>query len=106
MRRYILVLLSFGSLVGIAGGQESPSRSLGKRPLIKKQGTVDCGIVEFTPIVLRDRLYRFESVHADYKKGFCPLEIRSDRPGPYFRFIDGAIGAPGILHWDGGYPFR
>ena len=94
MRCLILVLLFVGSLVGIASGQEPQPQSLGERPLIKKLGTVDCGLLECTPIVFRDRLYRFESVRNDYRKGFCPPEKRFQGPGHYFRFIDEASGAP------------
>ena len=68
MRRFILVLLSVGSLVGIAGRQRPQAQSLGEIPLIKKLGTLDCGIVESTPIVFHDRLYRFESVTPGYTK--------------------------------------
>ena len=93
MRCYILALLSVGSLVGIASGQQPQVQSLGERPLIKKRGTVDCGLVEFTPVVFRNRLYRFESVRPGYKKGFCPPEVLPSSPGGYFRFIDEASGA-------------
>ena len=88
MRRYILLLLSVGSLVGIAGGQQPQPQSLGERPLVTKQGTVDCGLVEFTSVVFDDWLYRFESVHAGemdgqrgtiLKKEGCWLRLRADR---------------------------
>ena len=93
MRRYILVLLSVGSLVGIAGGQQPQAQSLGERPLIKKLGTLDCGIVEPTSIVFHDRLYRFKSVPPGYTKDFCPPEVRDTSPGGYFHFIEEAAGA-------------
>jgi len=32
------------------------------KPTIEKLGTIDCDMVGVTPIVLRDRLYRFEYV--------------------------------------------
>ena len=75
-------------LVGVATAEESSPRPPGERPLITKVGTIDCGLLESTPIVFRDRLYRFESVRHDYKKGFCPPEVRREKPGAYFRFID------------------
>ena len=46
------------------------------RPLIKKLGTIDFDIVETTPIVFQDKLYRFEW----------------QRKNKYFRFIDCAAG--------------
>ena len=69
-----------------------------KKPLITKIGTIDCGLLETTPIVFRGMHYRFESVRPDYTRGFCPPEIREARTGPggyfwtgpggYFRFVD------------------
>jgi len=51
-----------------------------KKPSIKKLGTIDCDMVETTPIVFHDRFYRFEYVRANYK--------RNDTGDSYFRFID------------------
>ena len=49
-------------------------------------GTIDCDLVETTPIVFRDRLYRFEYVREKYKP---------NRTGAsYFRFIDVDSGQP------------
>ena len=50
------------------------------RPLIRKLGTLDLGMVETTPVVFRDRLYRFEYVREDY---------HANQTGDsYFQFID------------------
>jgi alpha-L-fucosidase len=50
------------------------------RPLIRKLGTLDLGMVETTPVVFRDRLYRFEYVRKDY---------HANQTGDsYFQFID------------------
>jgi predicted esterase len=50
------------------------------RPEIRKLGTVDLLMVETTPVVYRDRLYRFEYVRKDY---------HANKTGDsYFRFID------------------
>ena len=67
-----------------------------ERPLIRKLGTIDCGMVETTPIVFSGRLYRFESVRPDYMPGLCPPEIRVGwtHPGGYFRFVDVESGEP------------
>jgi hypothetical protein len=54
------------------------------RPTIKKLGTVDLLMVETTPVVFKDRLYRFEYVRANYP---------GNKTGSsYFRFIDVATG--------------
>jgi len=59
------------------------------RPQIKKLGTIDCDMVETTPVVFNGRLYRFEYVRQNYY---------ANRTGDsYFRFVDhetGKIGAP------------
>ena len=55
-------------------------KSTAGKPLIRKMGTIDCDMVETTPVVFRDRLYRFEYVRANYKP---------NRTGAsYFRFVD------------------
>jgi len=56
------------------------------RPRIRKLGTIECDLVEATPIVFGGRLYRFEYVRTQYK----PNKTGSS----YFRFIDVATGEP------------
>src|SRR4051795_4114229 len=86
------------------------------RPQIRKLGTLDLDMVEATPVVFKDRLYRFEYVRKDYKP--------NTTGDSYFRFIDVAAGKPtpafahgydlgcayaeggtmwafGVDHWDG-----
>lgn len=47
----------------------SAESSLGtRRPVIRKLGTIDCDLVETTPLVFRNTLYRFEWVRASYRK--------------------------------------
>ena len=56
------------------------------KPRIRKLGTLDCDMVETTPIVFQGQLYRFEYVrasHWDNKTGKA-----------YFRFINVATGRP------------
>ena len=54
------------------------------RPLIEKMGTIDCDMVETTPVVFNGRLYRFEYVRANY---------RNNKTGDsYFRFVDHETG--------------
>ncbi len=55
------------------------------RPLVKKLGTIDCDMVETTPIVFKGRLYRFEYVRDKYYK---PNKTGKS----YFRFIDMETG--------------
>jgi len=50
------------------------------KPSIKKLGTVDCDMVETTPIVFQDRLYLFEYVRPNY--------WQNKTENSYFRFID------------------
>jgi len=54
------------------------------RPAIRKLGTIDCDIVETTPVVFRDRLYRFEYVRERY--------VPNETGDSYFRFVDAATG--------------
>ena len=52
-------------------------------PTIKKLGTIDCDMVETTPIVFKGKLYRFEYVRKD--------RYKPNKTGDsYFRFIDTA----------------
>ncbi|MCL5019308.1 MAG: hypothetical protein M1426_02370 [Patescibacteria group bacterium] len=57
-----------------------------KKPLIKKLGTIDCDMVEATPVVFKDKLYRFEYVRENYK----PNKTGKS----YFRFIDTQTAQP------------
>jgi len=60
-------------------------RTTDGRPLIMKLGTIDCDMVETTPIVFNGRLYRFEYVRKNHW---------SNKTGDsYFRFIDVETGA-------------
>jgi hypothetical protein len=63
-----------------------------RRPEIRKLGTLDLDMVEATPVVFKDRLYRFEYVRKDYKP--------NTTGDSYFRFIDVATGeaTPAFAH--------
>ena len=55
------------------------------KPLIRKLGTIDCDLVETTPVVFKGKLYRFEYVRARY---------RGNPSGDsYFRFVDHDTGS-------------
>jgi hypothetical protein len=57
---------------------------LSEKPIIKKLGTIDCDMVETTPIVFHDRLYRFEYVRNNYEP--------NKTGDSYFRFVDVKTG--------------
>ncbi len=57
-----------------------------ERPLIIKSGTIDVDLVETTPIVFNDEVYRFEYVRGKYYDN--PTE------NSYFRFINRKTGKP------------
>src|ERR1051326_1939291 len=58
------------------------------RPVMRKLGTIDCDMVETTPVVFRDRLYRVEYVREHYP------QKAAGESGSYFRLIDVATRAP------------
>ena len=76
-----LAVMAFNS--GLAGADPGPVDASG-RPLIIKEGTVDIGMVETTPVLFQGRVYRLEAVRADYW----------DNPTAQscFRFVDRAAG--------------
>ena len=67
-----------------------------KRPVIRRHGTIRCDMVEATPIVWKDRLYRFEYYRAGVQNEENPTQQS------HFRFVDvqtNAVGKPfGIDH--------
>ncbi len=76
----VLMCAAMTGQVGSGGGEQMGAG----RPLIKKVGTIDCDMVETTPVVWRGRLYRFEYVRANY---------HGNATGDsYFRFIDAETG--------------
>jgi hypothetical protein len=81
-------LLSLGSTLALAvlvvvGLTGSTDEKL-KQPTIKKHGTIDLLMVDTTPVVFKDRLYRFEYVRENYHA--------NQTGASYFRFIDVATG--------------
>jgi hypothetical protein len=86
------------------------------RPQIRKLGTLDLDVVEATPVVFKDRLYRFEYVRKDYHANatgdsyFRFIDVATGEPTPAFaRGFDlgcafaegGSMWAFGTDHWDG-----
>jgi hypothetical protein len=64
-----------------------------QKPLIRKLGTIDCDIVETTPIVFRNRLYRFEYIRSADPRTGRRRYYANDTDDSYFRFIDWETGA-------------
>jgi len=65
--------------------QELPPVDDHGRPLIVKRGTIDCDLVESTPVVFHNKVYRFEYVRQGY------WDNHTD--DSYFRFVDRETGA-------------
>ena len=82
----VTIVLSGGLAAAEAAQGDADGGASAKKPLIEKLGTIDCDLVETTPIVFHDRLYRFEYVRANYKP--------NTTGNSYFRFIDVARGEP------------
>ena len=67
----------------------SPALGLAK-PVIVKKGTIDCDLVEATPVVFHGQLYRFECVRTRYKPNttgrsyFRFVHVETDNPTPAF----------------------
>ncbi len=53
-------------------------------PVIVKTGTIDCDIVETSPVVFKNKVYRFEYIRPKY--------WNNDSGDSYFRFIDRETG--------------
>ena len=60
------------------------------KPLIKKLGTIECDLVEATPVVWKGRLYRFEYVRQGYKPNktgdscFRFIDVKAGKATPSF----------------------
>jgi hypothetical protein len=77
----VLCLLILSACAGTNSRTES-----GKKSMIVKLGTIDCDLVETTPIVFKGKIYRFEYVRERYW---------DNKTGDsYFRFVDHETGVP------------
>ena len=83
-RKNIKLILLFSVITFFACATERPSTITDGTPLIRKIGTIDCDMVETTPVVFKNKVYRFEYVRANYW----------DNPtgNSYFRFVDHQTG--------------
>jgi alpha-L-fucosidase len=77
---FLITVVAAVILVSQCRLASSDKKTNSGKPHIQKLGTVDCDMVETTPIVFNDRLYRFESVRNNYKP--------NKTGDSYFRFID------------------
>ena len=80
------LLLLISMLTFFAFSIKRPQTDAEGRPMIKKIGTIDCDMVETTPVVFKDKVYRFEYVRANY--------WNNQTGDSFFRFIDHSTGNP------------
>jgi len=80
---YTLIMLM---LLGFACSPCHPPTDANGRPLIVKSGTIDCDLVETTPVVFHNKVYRFEYVRKNY--------AGNHTGDAYFRFVDRQSGNP------------
>ena len=80
--KYLKILLIV--LVSVISCQNNQKNKL-QRPEIKKLGTIDCDLVETTPIIFKNKLFRFEYVRKGYEA--------NQTGDSYFRFVDHETGA-------------
>ncbi len=76
----LVAAMSLGLACAAPGGDDMAAG----RPVIRKLGTLDCDMVETTPLVLNGRLYRYEYVRANYKP--------NTTGDSYSRLVDVAMG--------------
>ena len=84
----ILAIALFVCTTLSALAQEAKPTMTGKpwTSRVHKLGTIDCDLVEATPVVFHGRLYRFEYVRGGYKP--------NKTGNSYFRFVDVKTGEP------------
>ena len=82
--RSICLRILIGAVTLPTFAANKPPTDANGRPLIEKMGTIDCDMVETTPVVFKDRLYRFEYVRSNY--------WNNKTGDSYFRFVDHETG--------------
>ena len=78
---YFLSLMIFS-----VGSHGQTAASSGEKPQIIKSGTIDCDLVETTPVVFKGEVYRFEYVRQGY--------WNNKTDDSYFRFVHYETGKP------------
>ena len=81
----LIFLLVFWSWTGFFPGVEQPAPEA-EKPQIIKLGTIDCDLVETSPVVFHGKVYRFEYVRPGY--------WNNHTGDSYFRFVDHETGEP------------
>ena len=76
---FILGMITFSGC-----SSKQPPIDAENRPLIEKKGTIDCDLVETSPVVFNKKVYRFEYVRPRY--------YNNKTGDSYFRFIDHETG--------------
>ncbi len=79
----LITLLMF-YLIIFSCNEKKNVKNVSERPEIKKLGTIDCDLVETTPIVFKNKVYRYEYVRKGYKQ--------NTTGDSYSRFIDHETG--------------
>jgi len=86
VQKQINRLLLLGLITFLGCSTNQPPTDADGRPLIVKSGTIDCDLVETTPIVFKNKVYRFEYVRIKYWD--------NQTGDSYFRFVDHETGKP------------
>lgn len=84
VRNLIKLGLVFYVIILLGCSSKKPPVDSNNRPLIVKKGTIDCDLVETSPIVFKDKVYRFEYVRPHY--------WNNKTGDSYFRFVDHETG--------------
>jgi len=84
VRSNATLLLVFSLSIFMACTEKQGPVDENKRPLIVKEGTIDCDLVETSPIVFNSKVYRYEYVRPRY--------YGNDTGDSYSRFIDHETG--------------
>jgi hypothetical protein len=89
LKSCVFVVLSALILISCNDTNQNSST---EKPLITKLGTIDCDLVETTPVVFKNKVYRFEYVRIGYEG--------NTTGDSYFRFIDHETGeaTPAFAH--------
>lgn len=84
MKLIQLIILLMFSLIIFSCNEMKTVKNVSGRPEIKKLGTIDCDLVETTPIVFKNKVYRYEYVRKGYKQ--------NTTGDSYSRFVDHETG--------------
>ncbi len=80
----LFITLGFLTITSTRCSDNRPPVDAVGRPLIVKTGTIDCDLVETTPVVFKNKVYRFEYIRSNY--------WANQTGDSYFRFVDHESG--------------